>query len=74
MEVFGIGSSGWPVAPGSGSSSVRSARAVAARLYRRRGGCCCRALLGSGLPWPAVALFTSNPTGTTSIFGQLGRV
>jgi hypothetical protein len=49
--------------------TLRSARAVAARLYRRRGGCCCRASLDSGLPWPTVALFTSNPTGTTSIFG-----
>ena len=77
METFGMDSSGWPVAPGSQSSSHFARHGLSRRAFI--GGAAAAAAgpsLGSGLLWPVARGFSfkSDPSGTTSVFGQLSRV
>jgi hypothetical protein len=56
MEAFGMDSSGWPVAPGSESSSHFARHGLSRRAFV--GGAAAAAAgasLGSGLVWPAAA-------------------
>jgi hypothetical protein len=85
MKAFGMDSGGWPVAPCSESSHYArhglSRRAFIGGAAAAAAG----AWLGSGLLWPVTASawsaentlgfsFKSDPSGTTGIFGQIGRV
>jgi hypothetical protein len=73
MEVFGMDSSGWPVAPGSESSSHHARHGFSRRAFI--GGAAAAAAgasLGSGLVWPAAASAGSfsvpPPKPTTATF------
>jgi hypothetical protein len=85
MKAFGMDSGGWPVAPGSESSHY--ARHGLSRPAFIGGAAAAAAgpSLGSALLWPVSASawsaenalgfsFKSDPSGTTSVFGQLGCV
>lgn len=77
VEAFGMDSSGWPVPTRPRVVAFHPARAFTARFYRQRGGCCCRASLGSGLLRPAAASAVSSsvppprPTPATTIFNGI---
>jgi hypothetical protein len=73
MEAFGMDSSGWPVPPGSESSSHHARHAFSRRAFI--GGAAAAAAgasLGSGLLWPAAAsaapFAVPPPRPTTAIF------
>src|SRR5260370_19452462 len=62
METYGMDSSGWPVAPGSKSSSHLARHGLSRRAFM--GGAAAAAAgasLGSGLLWPAAASAGSFP-------------
>jgi hypothetical protein len=54
METFGMDSSGWPVAPGSKSSSHFARHGLSRRAFMGAAAAA-GASLGSGLAWPAAA-------------------
>jgi hypothetical protein len=83
MKAFGMDSGGWLVAPGSESSHY--ARHGLSRRAFIGAAAAAGPSLGSGLLWPVAASawsaenargfsFRSDPSGTTSVFGQLSRV
>ena len=55
METFGMDSSGWPVAPGSQSSSHFARHGLSRRGFIGGAAAAAGASLGSGLLWPAAA-------------------
>jgi len=56
MEAFGVDSTGWPVPPGSGSSSHYARHGLSRRaLIGGAAAVAAGASLGSGLAWPAAA-------------------
>jgi len=84
MKAFGMGSGGWPVAPGSESSHY-ALHWLFRRAFIGGAAAAARASLGSEPPWPVAASawsaentlgfsVKSDPSGPASIFGQLGCV
>ena len=84
MKASGTDSGGWPVAPGSESSRY-DRHGLSRRAFVDGAAAAVGASLGSGLVWPVTASawsaentlgfsFKSDPFGTMSVFGQLGRV